>query len=55
MGDKDFFYLIPNAQLPSNILSEHGHLFGGPKPVSVVSGPEVPEDTVQYINFNNNA
>lgn len=54
MGDAEMYFLEPKSLLPPNILMQGGGHAGGSKPLTVLSGLEVPEYTQQFRNFKFN-
>lgn len=53
--DGEIYFLVHKLQLGStNIRNKDNPVVGWSKPVSIVSGREVPEDTQQYRNLKQN-
>lgn len=51
MSDEEFFFLLDQAQLATNIFYTDDPVVGGSKPISTLTGVEVPEDTPQLRNL----
>lgn len=47
MGNEEIYFLVPKLPISANILCKEDVVAGGSKPLTVVSGLEVPEDTQQ--------